>query len=1020
MASGDPLSQCVALINQAKMSSKEEKHRCLAEVQEIALEQHPHLISDMISPICEFQADQHPDVRKFVADFVRDAAKKLPDALPQALSVLRYLINDQSPSVVKRVLLAATDLFRRTIHWLSHTNSPQAADTWEAVKAVKAAGFRMLDGENDSVRTHAIKLCDAVILGLSNTSTPKPNEPAQACLSTVPAGHALLDVTLLEAEGQVAVTDMAARLAHGQALTKTSLPLLLNVLHGVMKQRANTVSTILPAMIAAAKNAAKSSHPDKSLSENFKRVFSSVSQWEGAAPWYSDLGQRLYHLGAKKEAQELMKRGKKRKADQPPPDSTTVQSRARNEAPRDDPRARKTGPRSAAAADVSGSAADEWPAELKQLLADDRRARAWDPTTVASLVLSNFSRLPSVPSGTAPPLTEELAAALVPLSELFQKIMSAPDTTQAPRQESKQEHPDVEMQGPTAPQELAVVPADSTPDTPPEEPGAFALQRFLNKSGPRAAQIMQRTCGERASRAVTLLSNVLVAKLAGLFEPANEHVMNSALVLSEDGELALHCLHREFAMEHCHGLLRYSSTFQKVLEHACEKISLADDDTSRAAMSDWLKNLLLHAPMLEYNLVLPRLEQLCVQWAPEPSHLEILLQLVHSVMTSRPSSYDHLLKFCLDLSIHENDALRQHAVQYVCKHLTALQQKRVEAYATEQLKALQGNNTSTQHPQLELFCALCVSNNGLLRELVLLFPDLAAPVQLSLSKALAEVMPKISAESSEVAELIQDFAVLFPDKQPPLDLALMMLTKLTRGNKDAAVPPALLGAVMELHSSCDDPRLMATVFPFLPQEDALYQIPVIMCLPQDEMQASFSELLDRKQVSPADLLVELHNIDPEGEDSALTQLGEPKLRLRKVIEATAFCFTWKELFTSEVFAAVIQRLVDQSPLPKLFMRTVIQAIRHFDKLSGFVIEILRSLVTKEIWKDESQWKGFVKCCEYLGGKCIPVLLQLPVIQFKPLWTGELLPAALKSEVREFVASAAGSTTPSGYKDIINQ
>ena len=153
----------------------------------------------------------------------------------------------------------------------------------------------------------------------------------------------------------------------------------------------------------------------------------------------------------------------------------------------------------------------------------------------------------------------------------------------------------------------------------------------------------------------------------------------------------------------------------------------------------------------------------------------------------------------------------------------------------------------------------------------------------------------------------------------------------------------------------------------------------------------------------------------------------------QVMEATSYCFASREVFTSEVgqaitsqviemtclcqvFAVVIQRLVDQSPLPKLFMRTVIQAVTHFPTLAEFVNSILITLVSKQIWTDGSQWTGFVKCCEALEEKSIQVLLQLPQTQFHELWT-KTLSSGLKDHIRSF-ALAHSSQVPSDQLAII--
>ncbi len=76
-------------------------------------------------------------------------------------------------------------------------------------------------------------------------------------------------------------------------------------------------------------------------------------------------------------------------------------------------------------------------------------------------------------------------------------------------------------------------------------------------------------------------------------------------------------------------------------------------------------------------------------------------------------------------------------------------------------------------------------------------------------------------------------------------------------------------------------------------------------------------------------------------------------------------------------------------LPRLFMRTVISALKQMPKLRVFVLELLPRLVSRALWSDASQWKGFLMLLELqpdvLGPDKYAVLLQLPA---SVLETGE--------------------------------
>ncbi len=64
--------------------------------------------------------------------------------------------------------------------------------------------------------------------------------------------------------------------------------------------------------------------------------------------------------------------------------------------------------------------------------------------------------------------------------------------------------------------------------------------------------------------------------------------------------------------------------------------------------------------------------------------------------------------------------------------------------------------------------------------------------------------------------------------------------------------------------------------------------------------------------------------------------------------ATNLCFGEKNVYTSEVLAVVMQQLMEQSPLPMLLMRTVIQSLTMYPRLGGFVMNILSRLIVKQV------------------------------------------------------------------------
>jgi len=98
----------------------------------------------------------------------------------------------------------------------------------------------------------------------------------------------------------------------------------------------------------------------------------------------------------------------------------------------------------------------------------------------------------------------------------------------------------------------------------------------------------------------------------------------------------------------------------------------------------------------------------------------------------------------------------------------------------------------------------------------------------------------------------------------------------------------------------------------------------------------------------------------------------------------------------------MQHLMEMTPLPTLLMRTVIQSLALYPRLSGFVMNILQRLILKQVWKQPKVWVGFVKCCERTQPQSFAVILQLPPAQLvEALRMANNLRAPLLAHVEAF-------------------
>ncbi|KAH9690136.1 Symplekin [Citrus sinensis] len=123
-------------------------------------------------------------------------------------------------------------------------------------------------------------------------------------------------------------------------------------------------------------------------------------------------------------------------------------------------------------------------------------------------------------------------------------------------------------------------------------------------------------------------------------------------------------------------------------------------------------------------------------------------------------------------------------------------------------------------------------------------------------------------------------------------------------------------------------------------------------------------------------------IFPRLVDLPLEKFQMALAHILQITDACSACFEQRTVFTQQVLAKALNQMVDQTPLPLLFMRTVIQAIDAFPTLVDFVMEILSKLVSKQVWRMPKLWVGFLKCVSQTRPHSFPVLLKLPPPQLE--------------------------------------
>ncbi|XP_030455092.2 uncharacterized protein LOC115676348 [Syzygium oleosum] len=270
---------------------------------------------------------------------------------------------------------------------------------------------------------------------------------------------------------------------------------------------------------------------------------------------------------------------------------------------------------------------------------------------------------------------------------------------------------------------------------------------------------------------------------------------------------------------------------------------------------------------------------------------------------------------------------------------------------------------------VSLFFALCMKKPSLLSLLFDTYGQAPRPVKQAVHRHIPILIRAFGSSYSELLQIISD------PPQGSENLLMLVLQILT---EETVPSPDLITTVKHLYETkLKDVSILIPMLPSFSKSEVLPIFPRLVNLPPEKFQKALAHILQGSAhtgpaLTPAEVLVAIHDIVPEKD-------GVP---LKKVMDACSTCFEQRTVFTQQVLARALHQMVDRTPLPLLFMRTVIQAIDAFPALVDFVMEILSKLVSKQVWKMPKLWVGFLKCVSQTQPHSFGVLLQLPPPQLE--------------------------------------
>jgi symplekin len=218
--------------------------------------------------------------------------------------------------------------------------------------------------------------------------------------------------------------------------------------------------------------------------------------------------------------------------------------------------------------------------------------------------------------------------------------------------------------------------------------------------------------------------------------------------------------------------------------------------------------------------------------------------------------------------------------------------------------------------EARIACLVFIYNISLLN----IYVKLPVTVKPHICTHIKHWLPAISASPAALIDLIRTF----PDGSEDLILSVIH-SLLENGELSETVMEATKESYMARQL---DVRFLMLIIQTLEKTQILQQLPTLVKsldgsdIQRDLVRDVFLKLVDINRgdeddesvITPSEVLITIHNFD------------ENVVPLGKSIQAIAVCFGVPSVFKQEVFAVVLQQLVDQPRLPVLLLRTMIQSV----------------------------------------------------------------------------------------------
>lgn len=1008
----------VDLLNQSQLTSSENKLNYLKQVQELIVNKDPTLLDNFLDEILIFQQDRSGDIRKFVVVFIEEACKKDPALLSKTVGCLSYMLSDENTTVSKRVMLACNSLYKLALQLICkvRTIKDDRREMWESMNELKRHICGMIESDNDGVRTHAIKFMEMLILVHSPRSQNEDRRrDGDISLDIVPKNHPLVKYDDLVDEGVTTLEALLALCASSN-ISSVNLMAVLSSLASIGKQRPMFLSTVVKSFESLHANLPQtlSKSQVSSVRKNLKLQLFSIIRLSSAEPYITQIGTLLTDLGA--TGPEIQKSLPKLGSQKPRTNDEDANVMSKKKIKTEDKM------------DVSGQFSLSKAIELTTADIVPRLTKE----TVTNLVLVSMLFLPrSMPSHFQETFTPIAAAGSSTQAEHLGRLMAtqmtnagvgvgvemAKEVAATEKKEKKigkvetsltkqagGEQSKTKSSSSKQPRSVRDIASDlkvgsksssaDSSSTRVRKIKQFRLQDAVQNLKSDGRKKMLHLSYKRILRATKKASisgssaeqhKIIVGLAMQFYEELTADLIEFVM---EDFrsriDLCILWLFQEYVKAESKGdviMLRYTQCLESIINGMKTCLEPRDKLFTR---------FILEAPYLSDGV-----RKIIKEYCMDPERIMVGFSTLRELISKTPARCQEWLQLLLELTTAEKEQVRVQAIHSAKKlHSRPDFADSIEDFALHSLQRLLLDTppikeTFSDENQVEvetsewseesiksylyLYLALLPTNHALFLNLAEVYVDASAIIKRTILRHLEHPVRAIGMNSPELLRLVEHCPTG----------AETLVTRVLHIVTDKSPPTQeLVQKVKELyHKRVSDVRFLIPVLNGLAKNEIIDVLPKLISQTPNVVKEVFNRLLGSTQtntaaanpsLSPSELLVALHSV-------------ESKSDVKAVMKAINICFGEKNIYTQEVLAVVIQQLMDISPLPTLFMRTVIQSLGMCPRLVGFVMNILSKLINKQVWKYPKVWQGFVKCCQMTKPQSFPVLLQLPPKQLESVF-----------------------------------